>query len=198
MCRLVETIKIYNKRFFNLAAHQQRMNKSREKLFNCKKDLNLEHSLEIPATINNGLYKCRVIYDINIKKIEFLPYTPPDIKSVKIVKNNRINYNFKYLDRTLLKELFAQKGKCDDILIVKNNLVTDSYFANAVFFNGKNYLTPKSPLLPGTQREMLLNKGLIKTAEIKAADIQSFQYLILINALNGLNRIKIAVKNIYE
>ena len=79
---------------------------------------------------------------------------------------------------------------------MKNNLVTDSYYANLAFYDGSNWLTPKSYLLPGVKRQYLLEMGLISEIEISLVDIQSFQKISLINAMLNLGEIEIPVSSI--
>jgi len=156
-------------------------------------DLQSENSgIENPKTLNfqianlkerKGIFKCRIIYSKQIEKIEFIPYQLPNINTLKVVTENQISYDHKYLDRNHLDQLFQQKENCDDILIVKNNLVTDTYFANIVFYNGTDWVTPAKPLLKGTQRASLLEKGMIKTADIHLEDLRSFEKARLINAM---------------
>ena len=130
-----------------------------------------------------GLVKCRIIYSKQIEKIEFIPYQLPIIRSLKIIVDDQIEYNHKYLDRNQLDHLYRQRGDCDDILIVKNGLITDTLFANTVFYDGEDWLTPAKPLLKGTQRARLLEKGIIETADIRAEALKSFEKVRLINAM---------------
>ena len=76
-----------------------------------------------------------------------------------------------------------QKGDADDIIIVKNGLITDSSFANLLFFNGLQWLTPAQPLLKGTQRAKLLEQEQVITAEIRTADLSNFIKVRLVNAM---------------
>lgn len=131
----------------------------------------------------NGLFKCRLIYSSEIEKIEFTPYSIPSIKLLKVVFDDQIEYSHKYLDRSHLDQLYGKKGKYDDILIVKDGLITDTWFANILFYDGNDWLTPLSPLLKGTQRTSLLKTGRIKTADIRPVDLKHFQKARLINAM---------------
>jgi 4-amino-4-deoxychorismate lyase len=79
--------------------------------------------------------------------------------------------------------LFAQRDNADDIVIVKNGLVTDAFAANLIFFDGQKWVTPNTPLLKGTQRQYSLDQGIISETEIKESDISSFQKVGLINAM---------------
>ena len=61
------------------------------------------------------------------------------------------------------------------MFLVKNNLVTDSTISNLAFFTGKEWLTPKYPLLKGTKREELIKKGALKEENIHIYDLKYFK-----------------------
>ena len=181
--KLLETIRFENGRFANLKLHQQRMNTSRKELFNAS-PIDLFSLLQASTFESSpGLFKCRIIYSQQIETIEFIPYQIPNIKSLKLVVNDSLDYSHKYLNRKLLEKLFSQKGTCDDIVIVKDGFVTDTSFANVLFFNGKNWLTPAKPLLKGTQRQFLLENEQIGTADIHPSHLKYFQKMRLVNAM---------------
>ena len=92
-------------------------------------------------------------------------------------------YEFKYLDRTQINQLIASKGAADDILIIKNGLVTDTSIANVAFWQQNKWLTPATPLLKGTTRQRLLSAGCIEAADIKLTDLNTFTKMALMNAL---------------
>ncbi|MCF6169958.1 MAG: aminotransferase class IV [Bacteroidales bacterium] len=182
--KLLETIRFENGEFAKLELHQQRMNASRKELFNAGPiDFVRELSSLLQASKPDGIFKCRIIYSTQIEKMEFIPYRLPQIHSLKMVIDDEINYSHKLLDRNQLDKLFSQKGDCDDILIVKNGLVTDTSFANILFFNGKQWLTPNQPLLKGTQRQFLLETEQVATADIRPDDLKYFQKVRLVNAM---------------
>ncbi len=188
MYRLLETIRYENGRCQNLNSHRQRMNSARKILFGLEDEIDLGKVLQRTAKeqlsgANIGLFKCRVVYDSEIRDIRFLPYVLPRIRSLQLVEGDTIDYTFKYEDRNSLNRLFALRGSADDILIVKNGLVTDTAFCNILFFNGKQWLTPEQPLLKGTQRAALLEKEKIETAVIGVDDLHYFTRVRLINAM---------------
>ena len=49
------------------------MNYSKFKLFGINEKINLLEHIVIPDICKNGLFKCKVIYDKIIKKVEFEP-----------------------------------------------------------------------------------------------------------------------------
>ncbi len=183
MCLLLETIKIVEHNLINLEYHQQRVNRSIRDLFNKNARINLAGEIKVPDYLGKGLYKCRVIYNLEIKKVEYIPYKQPGITTLKLVTCNDLDYSYKFENRQAITELLELKGRCDDILILKNDLITDTLFCNIIFSDGNNWITPSKPLLKGTQREYLLDKGKITEAKIKSRDIHNFNSFKLINAM---------------
>jgi len=183
---LFETIKIQNKQLQNIEYHNKRFNQTRYELFGFCGQVKLEEIIKVPIDLDDKIYKCRVIYSGKIEKIEFEPYSPKTIKSLKIVECNAIEYKFKYFDRSIINELLDHRGACDDILVIKNGFVTDTSSANIVFWDGKSWITPTIPLLPGTKRKKLMEEEKITEKEIKVSDLQSFEEARLINAMIDL------------
>ncbi len=127
-----------------------------------------------------------------------MPYQKKLIKKIKILENNHINYQYKFEDRTELN-LMLNKSNADEIIIVKNGLITDASFANIVLSDGSIYLTPSTPLLKGTKRARLLDEGLIKEEELKKNDLRKFKYIYFINALLDIEEEnKIEIERIFE
>jgi len=183
--QLLETIRFNLGRLSNLELHQKRLNNSRKALFNCEDGIILDSALSnfVAKTQRHELFKCRVIYDTKIRSVEFVPYKTPVINSLKIVRCNEIEYSHKYAVRDKINNLMAQKGNVDDIIIVKNGLITDSSFANLLFYNGEHWLTPTFPLLKGTQRAKLLAQDQIISADIRPSDLSNFTKVRLVNAM---------------
>lgn len=183
MSLLVESLKLKDGIIQNLGYHQGRMNRSMNELFPNAPKVNLESAIPIPENATSGVFKVRVLYGGTIEKIEIEPYIFRIIQSLKVVYHESVDYHLKYTDRQILQQLFAQRGDCDDIIIVKNGRVTDSFAANLLFFDGKTWFTPTTPLLKGTKRQFLLDQGIIAEREIRETDISGFQKVGLINAM---------------
>jgi len=183
MCPLVETIKLKDGELFNLQYHKKRMNGALAELFPKAGEIDLQSMISIPEDCLSGLFKVRVLYGSTIEKIEFEPYSFRTIQSLKVVHHNRIDYHLKYTNRQILQDLFAQRGNCDDIIIVKNGFVTDAFAANLVFFDGQKWVTPTTPLLKGIQRQFMLDQGIVSEQEIGEDDIPAFQKVGLVNAM---------------
>ncbi len=141
-----------------------------------------EFSLEIsPPSI--GLFKCRVVYDMEVREIEFLPYVANRIETLKVVYDDTLEYEFKFTNRAKLDLLYQSKGSADDILIVKDGRVTDTSYGNIVFFDGEAWITPNKPLLKGVYREKLLEEGLVYEQDVKVSDLGNYQKFSVINSM---------------
>jgi 4-amino-4-deoxychorismate lyase len=196
MSLLIESIKLVDGKFCNLFYHEQRMIRSLNQVCGVEEDINLEKflgELEVPAS---GIYKCRIVYDELVKDVEFAPYQPRPIGSLQVVEHDRISYEYKFRDRSVIDKLFAQRGTCDDILIVKKGQITDASMANIVFRKGKSWYTPWSALLKGTMRQKLLEENRIQTEDISVDDIASFDSWKLINAMLEFDSPEIEVSKI--
>jgi 4-amino-4-deoxychorismate lyase len=56
------------------------------------------------------------------------------------------------------------------------------------FFDGSSWLTPSTPLLPGTQRAFLLENGVIHEAALQEIDLTGFSHIKLFNAMMDWER----------
>ncbi len=183
MCRLLETIRVLEGQPLHLEFHHQRVNRTRRELFGLDTNLPLEQ-IRIPRECTIGTWKLRVVYDTEIRSVVWEPYVRRMVKSVKVVTADDLDYGFKYEDRSRLEELALQKAGCDDILILRKGLVTDTSYANVAFLDPEgHWITPDRPLLPGTCRARLLAKGNLQEARITSSDIRAFKSMTLLNAM---------------
>lgn len=178
-----ETICVEHRQLKNLSYHEARLNKTRRELWGCDDNWNLAELLPIPDLLDDTMHKCRIAYDKVVDNIKWEPYSRREIRKIRRVYHDEIDYRYKYDNRDTLNALYAQRGDADEILIIKKGLVTDSNFCNVAFLDGDRWLTPASPLLPGTQRALLLDQGIIETADIRESDIGSFSRIRLFNAM---------------
>ncbi len=182
MSLLLESIKIQNRALQNIEKHNARLNKARKELFGLTNFIDLREIIKIPTELTESIYKCRIIFNENIQSVEFLPYSPQKIKSLRLVNGDDIKYEYKYLNRAAIENLKINCG-ADDILITKKLRITDSSFANVALYDGKSWLTPTHPLLKGTKRQSLIELGKIKEEDIFLNDLRCFQKIVLINAM---------------
>jgi len=198
MCRLLETIRVESKRFFNLPYHNRRLNRSRRELFGDVPAIDLERVLRIPPGLGTGRFKCRVICNTSIRSVEFEPYELKPVTCLKIVDGRGIAYGNKYADRNSLNRLHALREDCDDVLIVRDGKITDTTYANVAFFTGIRWYTPNTYLLPGTKRRQLIDSGELQTKEIAVSDLSSYVSVALINAMIDLGEVTLPVSSIIE
>ena len=196
MSLLLESIKLLDGEYHNLFYHEQRMSRSLKILCGTQGYVDLEEFLQNVDKPKQGLFKCRIVYDDTSREIEFIPYQYKSIASLRVIEHDRISYEFKYADRKTLNRLFELRKNCDDILIVKRGLVTDSSSSNVVFKKDKYWYTPWSALLKGTMRAKLLERNLIIEEEIRVKDIKTFQSFKPINAMWEFDAPEIDVSNI--
>ena len=183
MCRLFETIRIENGQPLHLPWHEERMRRSRQELWGLDEEANLGELLKIPAECITGEVRCNVIYGKDSMKFLFKPLVKRHVGSLKLVQADYLDYHVKYYDRSALDELFLKRGECDDIIIVKNGLITDSSMANLIFYDGSRWHTPAKPLLEGTCRARLIAAGAVMPVNIRPSDLRDYIGCKLINAL---------------
>jgi 4-amino-4-deoxychorismate lyase len=197
MCLLIESIKIDDGTIINPSCHSSRLNTSRRDLFGISENLDVRDIISVPDACMRGIYKCRVVYSDRIIGVTFEKYIRRSVHSLKLVYDDSIDYSYKYEDKKRLLSLREDRGQCDDILIIKNNRITDTSFSNIAFFDGNKWITPASPLLKGTKRAHLLTLGLICEDEITVADIRLYREAALINAMLELGDTVLPSQNIY-
>ncbi len=194
MSLLIESIKIFNGRIYNLNRHQQRMNNSRKALFGIDIPISLRSKILIPALYHTGLIKCRIVYNTEINQITYHKYIPKPIKSVQLVYDNSIVYDHKYKDREHINQLYAQRGECDDIIIVKNGMLTDSSYCNIALRKLGKWYTPDSCLLQGTRRTQLIDQRKLIVKPIPVDTIHNYDRISLVNAMMGLSNSTISYR----
>ncbi len=124
-----------------------------------------------------------MIYDAEIRSVEITPYKKKEMRQLKIVYDNTISYDYKFENRAELENLFSQRDDCDDVVIIKNYQVTDTSYANLIFKRNNQWFTPKTFLLNGTIRRLLLERKIILEEKITINDLQRYEKVKLINAL---------------
>ena len=186
MSRFIESIKIEDQKAFLLDLHQKRVNQTfahfgKEGSIDLAKIFkNLEHD-------EDGLYKLRIVYDLDKKfTSQLIPYAIPEIENFQLVENNSYDYSFKFEDRKEFERM-KTKAKTEEIIVVKNNHITDTSYTNILFLKGKEWFTPTNYLLNGVMRQHLLHEKKIKETEITLQNIKEFSHFQLINAMNDFD-----------
>ena len=196
MCQYIETIRVIDGCVCNLAYHEERMNRTRKEMLGLTEPLHIADLLQ-SVSLPMECSKLRFVYDKEgIHDITCTPYTRKEIRSLRLVFDNKINYSYKSTDRSALNELKKQQGDCDEILIVRDNHLTDTSYTNIALYDGEQWFTPSTPLLCGTMRQRLLDCGLLQEREISVSDIHNYQYISLFNAMISLGEIILPIDRI--
>lgn len=186
MFQFIESICCENKQLRNLEFHQARFDQTRSDNFSDINPIVLEEIIHFPTELTVEKYKVRIVYDREIQSVEFQPYQIKPIETIQLFEiENKISYNYKYLDRWFFDE-YLKESKTDDLVLVKSNYITDCIYSNIIFFDGSQWLTPRSCLLKGTMREALLQAGEIIQKNIKVRDLEHFKSFKRINAMMNL------------
>lgn len=183
MSQFIESIKVEDTEIFLLDQHQKRVNETFS-YFGKEVSINIDEIFKSLKHDEDGLYKFKITYDLTGKyRTQMIPYAMSEIANFQLVENNSYDYSFKFEDR---KELEKMKilSKAAEIIIVKNNHITDTSYSNLLFKKGKDWFTPKTYLLNGVQRQSLLKAKKIKEAEITLQNLREYSHFQLINALN--------------
>jgi 4-amino-4-deoxychorismate lyase len=183
---LFETIRCEDGRGLHLDYHEQRITTSLQCL-GSEISFDLNTLITPPKT---GRYRCRFIYDAVGCEIQYHPYIPRALNSIRLITDDSIHYPLKYTHRDKLNTLFDQRGNADDVLIVKNDLLKDTTIANIALFIDGQWLTPQTPLLHGTTRARLIDEGLLFPAILTVKDVPYAQKVAVMNAMVGFVEIE--------
>lgn len=182
MSQFIETIRIVNGNIELLDYHNERFNATRKLFFCVDDEWDLKHFIRIPKEYKQGEVKCRIVYDIEIREVQFSFYKPKNISNLKLVSAS-IHYAYKSTDRDKLDYCKSQAYPADEALIVNDDKISDTSFSNIIFRKDKQWFTSDSPLLSGLRREALLDEGLVEEIPIRSEDLKEFDAFMLINAM---------------
>jgi 4-amino-4-deoxychorismate lyase len=170
-----ETVKCDDYEIFNLDYHNKRVANT------IGLNINLQEYI-YPST--SDLLRCKVIYNKNeILDVQYFTYNKRDIKSFKLLVDNGINYSKKYLNRDDLDKLYEKKDHCDEVIIIKNNIVTDTSIANIAIYYENTWITSKNCLLKGTTRDRLINDKILIEKDITVKMLKEARKIALMNAM---------------
>jgi len=195
---LLETIKIENRELVNLDYHRDRIRRSSNSLYGIKVEIDFSQMQEAANKLCTDKHKLRVVYNNDFLKYTIEPYQLKPIKSLRLIDGSKISYTHKLLDRIHLKRLYELKSNADDILIVKDGMLTDTFYCNVALYSEPHggWKTPQLPLLKGTKRQQLLNEGLIEEELIYSKDLAQYSQIRLFNAMVEFGEVELSVGEI--
>lgn len=183
MSRYLETIQLKDGEFKRLDYHQCRMNRVHDLFFPDSEILDLKEILVRSDYPLHGLFKCRLVYAEKVELVQFLEYSIRPIRSLSTVEIDIPSLEYKPEDRTLLNQAHNLGGDSDDVIIVVNGLVKDSWYCNLAFWDGAKWLTPIQPLISGVNRQSLIDQHMITECVIPAEELLRFTKVRLFNAM---------------
>ena len=174
-----ETIKCEDYEIFNLEYHNKRVANT------IGLNINLQ---EYIYPLSEELLRCKVIYnDFEVINVEYFPYKKREINSFKLIFDDEISYSKKYLNRENLESLFLKKEDCDEIIIIKNGIVTDTTIANIAILYEDIWITSKNCLLNGTTKNRLLEEKFLLEKDITLEMLKKASKIALMNAMIGFD-----------
>ena len=178
-----ETIRVEAGRARHLDFHQRRVDATRRELAPGAEPLQLARFIpkELPV---EGLFRLRIVYSPAVESVTIEPYHRRTIRSLACVSADGVDYHRKWIDRDTLNALKTSRSDADDVILVRNGLITDSSYSNLAFWDGSTWMTPRVPLLEGTARARLIEEGILVPADIALDQLERFTQVSLINALN--------------
>ena len=187
MSPFFETVKIENGEIKNAPFHNARLNHTIRQNFSLCANYDISDYITPPR--EQGIFRCKMIYDTEVHEVTLAPYQKKTYQSFRCIDAD-IDYPYKSTDRSAIDRLFAQRGECDDIIIVRDGLLTDTAIANIALFDGLHWYTPRTPLLEGTLRASLLADNSIKTKDLDRKSLQKCTKFAIMNAMTGFYQLK--------
>lgn len=186
MSRFIESIKVEHQKMHLLEFHQHRVNQTFSH-FGKMGSLDLMAIFKKLDLDEDGFFKFRIAYDLNKNyNCSLIPYALPEVESFALVEANQLDYAFKFEDRKELDRL-KNSAKTEEIILVKNNHLTDTSISNLIFLKDKTWYCPDTHLLNGVMRQSLLKSKKIKECPITLQNLKDFSHFKIINAMNNLD-----------
>lgn len=194
----IEAIEWSQGRAHRLPYHQRRVEAAFRCLYPGVTAFSLSDELEKRQHLFpvQGTYKLRLEYNEQLQTVEFQEYRLRSISTLKMVETGQPTLDYKSSVRALIDEAFSARGTADDVLLVRDGMLTDTSYANIALYDGTKWKSPRIPLLYGTRRAYLIDRQQIETADIRADELHRFQLIRLFNALIDFGAVELPVKAI--
>lgn len=182
----IETIRIQDGHVCHLSDHTDRMRRTADHFGFTAPTLLTDLASLVPDELRTGTVRCRVVYDHTLREVTFTPYRRRHIERLFAVDAGTTTYAFKYADRAPLARPDVPLGASDELLFVREGLLTDTSYTNLILRRGRELVTPDTFLLEGTCRRRLLREGIVHTEPVRLHDLPTYDELLLINAMMPL------------
>ncbi len=170
--------------------HQMRYERTAQHFFGS--GYNVENLEKIVGgfACNDGVNKVRVVYDgSGIVSATCAPYQMKNVRNLRLVECGGIEYKYKYDDRTVLDNAMSRRGGCDNVVIARNGVLTDTSYTNIALYDGNRWFTPAHPLLKGTALMRLLDEGILSERDIRVDTVWDYSYIALFNSMIDFGRL---------
>lgn len=184
MCQfpLFETIAIIDGNIQNIEYHQARYHNACRNYLKIEPVLNLAEMISVPVEYQSGLVRCKVEYNSTECQIQFFPYQTKKIEFFQVVQCENLDYQFKYSNREIFANLPVLTNS--EVIVLNNGKVSDCTIGNLLFLKLGKWFSPADYLLKGTQLSRLLDEKRVELCSISAENLQDFEQVMMINALN--------------
>jgi 4-amino-4-deoxychorismate lyase len=197
MSLFLETIKIQDGELQHPDLHLQRIHNTCLEYYGKKKHLGtMRDHLNLSAKNRLEKTKLTIRYDLDDQFFSSTAYAIKKIETLVLIEDNELDYHLKYTDRKILEKYARMAGLENEAVIIKNNRITDTTYANLALWNGSEWHTPLYPLLKGTKRQLLLQSNQIVEQDILVTDLMRYQKVSLINAMLELGELEIMIGRI--
>lgn len=202
---LVETICVVNGIALRLPFHIARVRASCQTLGwkDVSKELLqtwLTFLQNIPHEHQKGRVMMRTVYNATgVSSVTFQQYQLRPVRSLRCVEADHLRYSLKSTHRNGITHCVEQRENCDDVLILRHNLLTDTSIANIALWHEEQqrWMTPTRPLLRGTHRAALLRSGtIIEDAALTLDRLEEFSRIRLFNAMIKWGEIELPISAI--
>lgn len=142
-------------------------------------------------TPHDGLYRCSITYQSGqIISTTHTEYQPRLIRRLRPIIISENFYRLKWADRSCFSPFITTPDT--EPLFLLDGMITDTTYTNILLedHEGKLY-TPARPLLQGTQRDFLIEQGLITPQDIPLQTIMQYSKIHLINAMLPVGKVVI-------
>jgi len=190
MFSFLETICVENGGLKHSNYHQKRVNDTFDSIYPGLVAFDLKEAFVKQNIPSKGIYRARVIYEEQIKSIEFLPYQEKKIDSFKIINAGEFDYGFKWADRSYFEQVLLENKDVDEVIFELDGKIQDCTIANLAFLKNGIWYTPKNPLHWGTTRARLIDENKIQETDILLDELSSYSHICLINVFRGLSLAK--------
>ena len=181
MYKFLESICFHSNTYHLLDYHQNRIDRTFREFYPKTPSFKLKQIL--PSLSGDKKMKVRLKYNELAHEINFDLYTPKPITQLRPVVSDKLDYPYKFLDRSMLKQLLNSGRDNEEVIILKKGDVTDSSYSNLIFKQKDVWYTPSTYLLNGVKRQSLLDRKLIVEKAIRPDMFSEFTEVGLINAM---------------